>query len=279
MPRDDDRNDDDDDRPRRRRPRDDDDDREPRPAKSGGPNVLLIVLVVLGVVGGVGVLGCAGLAFLLTSATAKVRQATTQMVSQNNMKQIGLGMHSVHDVTNSFQGPYAQGVKPGDPSFQGHSFRVGLLPYIEQDSLYRRIDLTQPWDSGRNAPTTSTPVVTYLDLANPASVGTATPYRLFVGPGALFDGTAKMPTMMSVTDGTSNTILLVSATQTVPWAKPQELPYGPGVPIPPLGGDPKADGFNALFADGSVRYIKRTITDANLRSLIEKADGKGAGIE
>ena len=266
----------DDDRPRRRRPRDDDDDE--RPQKSG-PNVLLIVLVVLGVLGVVGAVACGGLVFLLGSATSKVQQAAARMTSQNNMKQIGIGMHNVHDVSNSFQGPFAQGVKPGDPSFQGHSFRVGLLPYIEEDALYKRIDLTQPWDSARNAPATNTTVRAYYDVSNPASVGNATPYRMFVGPGALFDGTAKMPTFTSVADGTSNTILLVEASQTVPWAKPQELPYGPGVALPPLGGNPKSDGYNAAMADGSVRYIRRTIADADLRSLIEKADGRGAGIE
>ena len=282
MPRDDDRYDDDDDRPRRRRRRprdDDDDDRDERPRKSGGPNTLVIVLVLLGVVFGVGALACGGLMYALTKATGKVQQAAARMTSQNNMKQIGLGMHNVHDATGSLQGPYAQGVQVGDPSFRGHSFRVGLLPYLEEGDLYKRIDLTQPWDSARNAPATNTIVFAYQDVTNPASVGTATPYRLFVGPGALFDGTAKMPTFMSVTDGTSNTILLVEASQTVPWAKPQELPYGPGVPLPPLGADPKSDGYSALMADGSVRYLKRTITDANLRSLIEKADGRGAGIE
>ena len=56
------------------------------------------------------------------------------------------------------------------------------------------------------------------------------------------------------------------------------MPYGPGLPLPPLGSTPKADGFLAVLADGSVRYIKRTIPDADLRSLIEPADGRVVNI-
>ncbi len=271
MPRDDRDDRDDDDRPRRRRPRDDDDD-EPRPKKAGGSNALVIAMVVVfAVVGvlGLGALACAALfGGVMSSVNGKVKAAADRSKSQNNMKQISIGFHAQNDMSGSLQGPFAAGATGG-----GHSFRVGLLPYIEQDSLFRQIDLTQPWNSPRNAPATGTAVPTYLDLTNPASVGTATPYRMFVGPGALFDGTAKMPKFQDITDGSSNTILYVAATQTVPWASPQELPFGPNVALPPLG-SPQADGFLVSFADGSVRYIKRTVPDATLRSLITRAGGE-----
>ena len=274
MPRGD-RDDDDDDRPRRRRPRrDEDDDDRPRGDGGGGSKALLVVVVV--VVGGtlaLGLLACAGF-FLVAapSANAKVQAAADRAKSQNNMKQMSIGMHAQHDVNGTFQGPLAAGATVG-----AQSFRVGLLPYIEQDGLYKRIDLTQAWDSAKNSPATDTTVPGYLDLTNPASVGTATPYRLFVGPGALFDGGTKMPKFQDVTDGTSSTILYVAATQTVPWAKPQELPFGPGVPLPPLG-SPQADGFLVAMADGSVRYLKRTIPDADLRALITRAGGEVVNI-
>ncbi len=109
-------------------------------------------------------------------------------------------------------------------------------------------------------------------------MGNLTPYRMFVGPGAVVDGVTVPATPDKIPDGATNTILFVAATEAVPWAKPQELPYGPGVPLPPLGGTPTADGFLAAFADGSVRYIKKTIPDADLRSLIEPADGRVVNI-
>ena len=265
------RDDDLDDRPRRRRPRDDDDD-GPR-KKSGGSNTGVIVGIVVGVLA-VTMCACVPVMIgLLLPAVQKVREAAARVKSQNNMKVIGLAMFNQESATGSFQGPFAPGA-----TNQDHSFRVGLLPYMQQDSLYKQIDLTQPWDGVKNSPFTGTPIKEFLDPANPASVGTATPYRMFVGPGAMFDGTAKMPTLTSITDGTSNTIMAVAATQTVPWASPQELPYGPGIPLPPLGSTPTADGFIALMADGSVRYIRKTIPAADLRSLIEKADGRVVNI-
>ena len=271
------RPDDDEPRPGDRRRRDrDDDDREPR-RKSGGLGTGATVAIAVGVLALVACV-CGGpvMIALLLPAVQKVREAAARQASANNLKQIGIGMYNQTDVTGAFQGPFAVG--PGGPA-TGHSFRVGLLPYVEQDNVFQRIDLTQPWDSAKNAPATGVSVKTYLDPGNPASLGTATPYRMFVGPGAMFDGTGKPVKFADLRDGPSNTIMAISATQTVPWASPQELPYGPGVPLPLLGGYPNATGFNALFADGSVRYLKRSISDADLRSLIEKADGRGAGIE
>ncbi len=262
---------------RRRRDRDDDDDDDRPRAKSGGLGTGAIVAIVGGVLALV-MCVCAGpvMIAVLLPAVQKVRESAARMASTNNMKQIALGMHANSDATGVLQGPFAAGL--AGPA-TGHSFRVGLLPYIEQGNLYQQIDLTQPWNSVKNAAATGASVKTYLDPSNPASLGTATPYRLFVGPGALFDGTAKMPKFQDITDGTSNTILAVSATQTVPWASPQELPYGPGIPLPPLGAYPRAGGFVTVFADGSVRFLRSSIAEADLRSLIEKADGRGAGLE
>ncbi len=259
--------------PRRRSDRDDD---GPR-AKSGGLGTGAIVAIVGGVLALVMcTCGVPVLIAILLPAVQKVREASARMASTNNLKQIALGVHANCDATGVLQGPFAAGLT--GPA-TGHSFRVGLLPYIEQGNLYQQIDLTQPWNSPKNAPATGASVKTYLDPSNPASLGTATPYRAFVGPGAIFDGTGTPAKFQDIADGSSNTILAVSATQTVPWASPQELPYGPNIPLPPLGASPRAGGFLAVFADGSVRFLRSSIAEADLRSLIEKADGRGAGLE
>ena len=258
-------------RPRRRR------DRDREPGAKSGMSTGAIVGIVIGVIA---LLMCTCgtpiMIGILLPAVQAVREAAAKQQSQNNLKQMSLALSAQSDTFGGAYGPFAQGV--GGPA-KGHSFRVGLLPFMEQDNLYRAIDLTQPWDSAKNLPLTGTPVKTFLDPGNPASQGTATPYRMFVGPGALFDGSGKPVNLITIPDGSSNTIFTIAATETVAWAKPQELPYGPGVPIPPLGWYPRAGGFNAAFADGSVRFIRNTIAEADLRSLIEAADGRGAGIE
>ena len=76
-----------------------------------------------------------------------------------------------------------------------------------------------------------------------------------------------------VTDGTSNTLGIVEAREAVPWTKPDdEIPFdGDAKPdkakplLPLLGGHFPA-GFNAMFLDGSVRFIKETINPMVLRA-------------
>ncbi len=263
------RRDDFDDRPRRRDDNRDDDDRlRRRPVPSGSNKTIIIVVVaVLGLL----LVGCGGgVVALLVYSTAKVREATVRVKDSNNLKVLGLALHTHHDATGAIAGPFAIGttgaVNPG------LSMRVGILPYMEQDAVYRMIDRDQAWDSPRNAAATSQPI---RDLQSPWSptAGNATPYRAFVGGGALFSADGKPFKLGEVPDGISNTILLVHATETVPWAEPRELPYSRATPLPKLGPANGPGGYNVLMADGSVRYLRNT-PEPILRLLIEKADGQ-----
>ena len=84
--------------------------------------------------------------------------------------------------------------------------------------------------------------------------GTTT-YRVFTGPGALFEA-GKRTGLQDVTDGTSNTILAVEAKEAVPWTKPDsDLAFDPNAAASLYGaGSPHPGGFKAAFADGSVRF-------------------------
>ena len=187
------------------------------------------------------------------------------------MKQIALAMHSQHDANGKWVVPYAvdsQGVTQ-----TGNSFRVSLLPYMDQASVYQAIDLSQPWDSVRNAPQTRVVIPQYQLVDDQPTQPNTTPYRAFVGGGAMFEADGKPVTMNLITDGTSNTIMMVQAAEQVPWAKPQELPYSKTAPLPKFGSPRTPAGFNVMMGDGSVRFVKSTISEQNLRNAIEKADG------
>jgi prepilin-type processing-associated H-X9-DG protein len=262
-----DRDDDADDRPRRRD--DDDSDDRPRPKKSGGAG--LIIALVVGGVALVMLCVIGGLFALLLPAVQKVREAAARTGDSNNLKQIALGMHNEHSMYNQWTVPYAHDEK--GKAYPTNSFRVSLLPYIEQDALYRSFDLTQPWDSPRNRPYSSTMVRPYQTVLDEAP-GTNTPYRAFVGGGALFEADGKPVRLTDIADGSSNTIMLVHATEQVPWAQPMELPYAPAAPLPPLGHPKLPGGANVLMADGSVRFLKADTPEHVVRALITRAGGE-----
>ena len=264
----------DDDRPRRSR---EDDERESvdRPRRSsGGTSALVIGLVVGGVLV---LLACVIVVplLLLIPAVGKVREAASRVQEQNNLKLISLAMHNDHDMHQGMYAPYAHDDKRN--VHKGLSFRVSLLPYMEQDALYRSFDLTQAWDSPRNAAQSGTVVKPFQSVVDPQ--GTNTPYRVFVGGGALFNEDGQPVSLSSIADGTANTIMFVHAAEPVPWAKPQELKYGRGMPLPKLGHPSMSGAIPVAFADGSVRMMKPNESEQTIRSLIEKADGQVVNLD
>lgn len=106
---------------------------------------LLVVIAIIGVLIG-----------LLVPAVQKVRESANRASCLNNLKQIGLALHSYHDAKGSFP----QNHRP--PSAAGSTVRVRwftrLLPYLEQGSLASRYDESTNWDSPVNLPVTSAPL-------------------------------------------------------------------------------------------------------------------------
>jgi hypothetical protein len=84
----------------------------------------------------------------------------------------------------------------------------------------------------------------------------------------------KGPTVAAITDGPSNTFLIVEAGEAVPWYKPDVLAYDGVLPLPPLG-DKAAERFLVAFGDGSVRALRRDkLDEKTLRALITIAGGE-----
>jgi prepilin-type processing-associated H-X9-DG protein len=211
---------------------------------------------------------------LLLPAVQSAREAARRSQCVNNLKQMGLAMHNYENVNGNF--PAAAIVdKQGKPLL---SWRVAILPYLEQKALYDKFKLDEPWDSPNNKE-----LLKYMPSVYTCPSGTIaresgmTAYRVFSGPGALLEPTA--PTRIAaVTDGLSNTVMVVESSQAVPWTKPDELPFGnaPDLQANPMfgAGSRHPGGLNALFADGSVRFLKSSINLQTLRALITKAGGE-----
>lgn len=206
---------------------------------------------------------------LLLPAVQAARQAATRTQSSNNLKLIGLAMHSYHDMYGRFPAR-ANFDKQGRPLL---SWRVHILPFLEQAELYRQFHLDEPWDSPHNRMLIERMPDVFKSPGKNSKPG-MTRYLVLVGEGTLFEG-SRGRSIAEVIDGTSNTVLVVEADpdRAVPWTKPEDLPFDPDNPLAGLG-HASPGGFNVLFCDGSVRFISETIDPEVWRALVSYAGGE-----
>ena len=168
---------------------------------------------------------------LALPAIQQARLAALRAQAMNNMKQIGLAMHNYHDTFGAFPPAAITDKKTGKPLL---SWRVAILPFIEQDNLYRQFKLDEPWDSEHNIKLSRTVVKVYEDPRGEAAPG-MTYYKVFTSPDGKkqaaitpFSTTGKGRKFFNITDGTSNTIMVVSGGDPVNWAKPDDIPFDSG---------------------------------------------------
>lgn len=218
-------------------------------------------------------IGGAGLGTaLLLPAVQSARAAARRAQSTNNLKQIGLAIHNFESVRGKFPRP-AIVDKQGKPLL---SWRVAILPFIEMELLYDKFKLNEPWDSPHNKALLAEMPTTYADPSLSAAEPGSTTYRAFAGKGTFFDPSAEL-SVKDVTDGLSNTIAVVGATQGVPWTKPEDIAFNPDDKTADAfkgAGWPAPLGTLALFADGSVRPIPPTTAIEALRAMITRAGGE-----
>jgi len=201
-------------------------------------------------------------------------EAAAAQASANNLKQIAIAMHNYSDNHNSTMPPAAVCDKTGKPLL---SWRVLILPYIEQDDLFKQFKLDESWDSEHNKKLLAKMPRTYAIPGKNKPGDTNTHYRVFVGNGAGFDWVrgARFPADFS--DGTSNTIMCVTAETAVPWTKPDELEFDPDKDMTRLVGLVANGRMQIALFDGSVRTYAKVPSKQTLHFAITRAGGEVLG--
>ena len=222
--------------------------------------------------------GVGGIAVaLLLPAVQAAREAARRMQCANNLKQLGLAMHIYHDTHNTFPPAYTVD-KNGKPL---HSWRVLLLPYLEQTALYSEIRLDEPWDSEYNSQFHDVVIAAFQCPSNRfAMPGANCCYTAIIGENTVFTG-PKGIGMASITDGTSNTVMFAECRTPFCWMDPTQdlklddiLEQG-GINTDDEGlGSYHTGGINTVICDGSVQFLSQTIDLEVLKNLFIRNDGK-----
>ncbi|SIO60421.1 RNA polymerase sigma factor, sigma-70 family [Singulisphaera sp. GP187] len=202
---------------------------------------------------------------------AEPREAELIVRSAANLRKIARGIHAYLDTNKRFPPPAIYSAN-GKPLL---SWRVAILPFIGEKALYDQFKLDEPWDGPHNQGLLKLRPKVYAPVVNRSQPTESTYYQGFTGKRAFFEGKNGIALVEGrnpfpeIPDGTVSTLMVVEAGATVPWTKPEDLQYAPDQPFPKLGGQFK-EGFVALTADGSTRFINRSIDPKILHAIITR---------
>lgn len=208
----------------------------------------------------------------LSPAVKQARGAAKRMQAMNNLKQFAIAMHNFADVYGGAFPAVASGDKAGKPLL---SWRVHLLPFLEQDALYKQFKLDEPWDSEHNKKLIEKmPAIFHAPTSKLDKAKGLTVYVAPVGEGLIFTGKpgASGTKFVEITDGTSNTVMLVEVADeaAVVWTSPEDWALDADKPLRDVLGQHGKE-FLAALADGSVRAFNDKLTAETWVKLLTRA--------
>ena len=202
---------------------------------------------------------------LLLPAVQSAREAARRMESSNNLKQIMLAMHNYEAAYRKLP---AQAILDADDK-PLLSWRVAILPFLDQQQLYNEFHLDEPWDSPHNIKLLDRMPSFFQNPSNPPAPGMTT-YLVPMGEGVGLGSSGI--SFRNMTDGTSNTIAVVDVNRElgVPWTKPDDFDINQVDLLNLL----RFEGSNVGFFDGSVRFLSSSIDLELLEAMMTYAGGE-----
>lgn len=244
-------------------------------------NTTLVVVIVVAACSIPVLLACAGILIaLLLPAIQAAREAARRAACQNNLKQIGVAMQMYHEQHGTFPPAYIAD-ENGRPM---HSWRVLILPYLDEQVLYDQYDLEEPWDGPSNILLAGLMPEVYRCPSDVSTIGESdTSYAMIVGPGTISDGPTAIKAS-EIRDGPSNTIMVVEvAGAGIHWMEPRDLnakeisfavneDLGDGIQSDHAG------VANVLFCDGSVRSFSNSADPKTVQATCTIAGGEDVSV-
>lgn len=206
-------------------------------------------------------------------ALRAARTASHRVASANNLKRLMLALHGYALA----HGRFPPAVVVNSESGATRSWRVEMLPYLNERRLYNQYRQDESWDSEANQQVLKRmPSV----FALPGNEGTSeTPYQAVVtaGGGLTPGAEGQGPAFAEFTDGLHNTLVLVETLPTVPWTKPVDV--SDVMAARDVSVRPDENGFLVARGDGSVIFIANNIAETVWRALNTRAGGESVDLQ
>ena len=247
---------------------------------------LLVVIAIIGILIG-----------MLLPAVQAVREAAHRTQCANNLRQIGLALHSHHSAMQEFPIGTVEWRFGSDTSQRQLAWSAYLLPYLEQQNVSDQLDLTRAFDAVDNQLAAATVLSVYLcpstirETDQPEGRGGCDYGGIFgeriSSPNNPPKGTMLIDQAVSIsdiTDGTSNTLVVSEDSQSpdAQWINGRNI-FDQAFPInqaPGFENDIRSEhpqGANGVFCDGSVRFLNESIENETLAAICTRALGEVIG--
>jgi len=212
------------------------------------------------------------LAFLPTVRTS--REAARRSACSGQFKQLALALHNYHETFGSFPPAYVADAQ-GKPM---HSWRVLILPYIEEGELYQQYRFDEPWDGPNNSKLHSRMPRTFGCPSDAGRGAQLTSYVAVIGPHTTWPGESSR-SLPQILDGVSNSLLLVEVHNSgIHWMEPRDLHISQMAPTINARqgqgiGSGHTGGANAAWVDGGLLFLPDGLTADQVWKLITIDDG------
>lgn len=235
-----------------------------------------LFLVILAFAAGISAVGMVHQTSWLLSGKERVlvggiRSAANQMMSASNMRNCMMAMHNYHTDFKQLPSVFRMDKKTAQPLL---SWRVTLLPYLENDELFKKFKLDEPWDSTHNlAVVFNNPMPSvYRHPDKSDNNSKETHYRAFysrpgtkVSAGLTFNDKITLG-MIREADGIANTVCLFEG-EPVLWTKPDDIEIADHLILPTFKPFWRNNYFQAAMFDGSIQSVRIDTPPEQLRAL------------
>jgi len=195
------------------------------------------------------------------------RPAAHRVHCKSNLKQIGLALLTYHETYDTLPPAYTVDAD-GKPL---HSWRTLILPFVDQQQLYDKIDLSKPWNDPANSEAYAAEPSVYRCISADLPPN-HTAYLSVVTPDSCIRP-IESKTLSEITDDHGKTLMVieVAAEHAVHWMAPQDANEQIVLGLGPETELPHNSGSNAVFVNGSVSFLSSDTTAAVRRAIISIA--------